>query len=104
MLLLQNAMDLVIALEKEKDHGAAAVLAFKLATLVPALIEHAERLEQSVKLNIRHVVCKCEWCGNEFKVFHSEMKSGKKSGKYCSRPCFDATAAAKKPRGLEIKQ
>jgi hypothetical protein len=97
-------MDLVIALEKEKEHGAAAVLAFKLAALVPALIEHAARLEQSVKLNIRHVVCKCEWCGDEFKVFHSEMKSGKKSGKYCSRACFDATAAAKKSGVLETER
>ena len=99
MLLLQNAMDLVIALEKERDHGAAAVLAFRLAAMVPALIEHAERLEQSVKLNTRHVVCKCEWCGDEFKVYHSEMKSGKKSGKYCSRACFEETIAAKKSRG-----
>lgn len=103
MVLLQNAMDLYIALEKEKDHGAAAVLAFKLATLVPELVQHVERLEQSVQQNIRHVVCKCEWCGNDFKVFHSELKLGKKSGRYCSRSCLDETRkAAKKPDALEV--
>ncbi len=78
MVLLQNAMDLYVALEKEKEHGAATVLAFQLVAMIPALIEHAERMELSVRRmelsvqqNIRHIVCKCARCGEEFKVFHS---------------------------------
>lgn len=105
MVLLQNAMELYVALEKEKEHGAATVLAFKLVAMIPALIEHAERMELSVQQNIRHVMCKCEWCGNEFKVFHSEMKAGKKSGKYCSKACWEETrAVAKTIRSTEANK
>lgn len=105
MALLQNAMDLYIELEKEKDHGAATVLAFKLVAMVPALVQHAERLEQSVKQSVRHVMCKCEWCGNEFKVFHSELKDGRKSGRFCSRVCLDETReSARKLRDVETNE
>jgi hypothetical protein len=105
MSLLKTAMDLYVALEKEKEHGAAAVLAFKLAAMVPALIEHAERMELSVRQNIRHIVCKCSWCGEEFKVFHSEMRAGKKSGKYCSMACWEETRAdAKSTRIAEASK
>lgn len=96
MVSLQNARDLFAALKRERDHAAAVVLAFKVAELVPGLVQYAERLESSVKRNVRHVVCLCEWCGKQFKVFHSEMKDGRKAGRFCSRECIAAKREAER--------
>lgn len=93
MVLLQTATELQIQLERTRDHVEAVQLAFKLVKMVPAIVQYAEQLEQSVASNTRHVICKCEWCGSEFKVYQSEIRAGKKSGRYCSRACWEEMRA-----------
>lgn len=102
MVVLESARDLYAALKREKDHAIAVALAFKLAEVVPGLVQYIERLELAVKKNVRHVVCRCEWCKKDFKVFHSEMKPGKKAGRFCSRECLAAQRAAdRQPEKVE---
>lgn len=93
MALLQSATELCIQLERAKDPVESVQIAFKLVKMVPSLVQYAEQLEQSVASNTRHVVCKCEWCGTEFKVYQSELRAGKKSGRYCSRKCWEEQRA-----------
>lgn len=95
MTPLQVVKELSASFGKEVGHERAAALAFQLAGLVPELLERIERftqrveqLEQSVQQNVRHIVCKCETCGIEFKLFKSELRPGKRSGRFCTMKCL----------------
>ena len=85
--VLDQARRLCASLDKAQTHPSAVVAAFKLVALVPKLVEYALSLEEANTHLVRHVVCKCEWCGDEFNVPLSCLKSKRYSGRFCSCKC-----------------
>jgi hypothetical protein len=91
MVLLQNATSMHIALELEKNPVKAVAMAFELVKMIPALVRYSEGLEKAVNSTVRHLDCKCEWCGDEFRVYNSELKRRKKAGRFCKITCLTAS-------------
>ena len=96
MTVVKDMETLLEALSKQQDHAKATVLAFQVVELAPELVLYAQALEQAKVRESRSLYFKCEWCGDEFRVYRSEYESGRKAGKYCSLKCIEAHRAEKK--------
>jgi hypothetical protein len=89
-----EAAGLLAELDVEQDHAKAATLAFAIAKLAPELVQYIQALELASAKQVRSLEFKCLWCGDEFKVYMSELSGEKKSGKYCSKKCLDEQRAS----------
>jgi len=85
---VKKAIEIKERLDKTANHVLAVKLAFDLVRLLPELVDYLQKMETSVTTNKRHLVCRCEVCNKQFKVYHSQMASGRKSGRFCSMACF----------------